>query len=140
MTEQEIFDTVLAHLREQRRAALGDDGECQYRGLGGTACAVGCLIPDELYDPLIEGLSVATIIEAVVPEYLQYQAQELLPVFARIKNHIGAEHLPLLNELQEAHDMDLYISGLALYTSGLDAWEKEMYRIARTFDLKYTPV
>lgn len=133
MTEQEIFDTVLTHLREQGEAATSAGDSCRYRGANGTACAVGCLIPDELYDPLIEGLGVGRIIEAVVPDYRQDQTQELLPVFARIKNHIGAEHLPLLNELQEAHDMDLYISGL-------DAWEEEMHRIARDFDLKYTPV
>ena len=132
MTEQEIFDTVLAHLREQGKAAATDDGGCRYRGADGTACAVGCLIPDELYDPVIEGLGVGRIIEAVVPDYRQDQTQELLPILARIKNHIGAEHLPLLNELQEAHDMGLYISGL-------DAWEEEMHRIACAFDLQYTP-
>ena len=132
MTEQEIFDTVLAHLREQGEAATSAGGSCRYRGANGTACAIGCLIPDELYDPMIEGLGVGRIIEAVVPEYRQDQTQELLPVFARIKNHIGAEHLPLLHELQEAHDMDLYISGL-------DAWEEEMHRIACAFDLQYTP-
>ena len=133
MTGQEIFDTVLAHLRKQGRASRTIAGGCRYRGPDGTACAVGCLIPDELYDPMIEGLGVGRIIEAVVPDYRQDQTQELLPVFARIKNHIGAEHLPLLNELQEAHDMDLYISGL-------DAWEEEMHRIACAFDLQYTPV
>lgn len=94
---------------------------------------MGCLIPDELYDPLIEGLGVGRIIEAVVPGHRQHQGPALRPVLARIKNHIGAEHLPLLNELQEARDMELYISGL-------DAWEEEMHRIARAFDLKYTPV
>ena len=109
---------------------MGDDGECRYRDAGGTACAVGCLIPDELYDPVIEGLSVSQIIRAAV--YLHDQAQARAP-FTRITNHIGAEHLQLLQELQEAHDMDLYISGL-------DAWEEEMHRIACAFDLQYTPV
>ena len=133
MTEQEIFDTVLTHLREQGEAATSAGGSCRYRGANGTACAVGCLIPDELYDPLIEGLTVVQIVKAAMPAPRQHQAQELLPILARIKNHIGAEHLPLLNELQEAHDMDLYISGL-------DAWEEEMHRIACAFDLQYTPV
>lgn len=132
MTEQEIFDTVLTHLREQGKASTNRSGGCRYRGEGGTTCAVGCLIPDELYDPLIEGLSVVGIIEIDVPEYRQDQTQELLPILARIKNHIGAEHLPLLCELQDAHDMDLFNSDLA-------AWEEEMHRIARAFRLKYTP-
>ena len=133
MTEQEIFDTVLTHLREQGEAATSAGGSCRYRGANGTACAVGCLIPDELYDPLIEGLSVVGIIEIDVPEYRQDKTQELLPILARIKNHIGAEHLPLLCELQDAHDIDLFNSDLA-------AWEEEMHRIAWAFDLQYTPV
>ena len=54
MTGQEIFDSVLAHLRKQGDASLNASGKCAYRGEGGTACAVGCLIPDELYDPRIE--------------------------------------------------------------------------------------
>ena len=101
MTEQEIFDTVLTHLREQGEAATSAGGSCRYRGANGTACAVGCLIPDELYDPLIEGLGVGRIIEAVVPDYHQDQTQELLPALARIKNHIGAEHLQLLQALRQ---------------------------------------
>ena len=130
MTEQEIFDTVLTHLREQGKAAATDDGGCRYRDADGTACAVGCLIPDELYDPVIEGLSVSQIIRAAV--YLHDQAQARAP-FTRITNHIGAEHLQLLQELQDAHDVYLFDSGMA-------AWEEGMHRIACAFDLQYTPV
>ena len=133
MTAQEIFDTVLTHLREQGKAAKGRDGDCQYRGTRGTACAVGCLIPDELYNPLIEGLSVDQIFKAAMPEHRQHQARARRPILARIANHLGAENLTLLCELQDAHDIDLF-------NSGLDAWAKEMHRIARAFDLKYTPV
>ena len=129
MTEQEIFDTVLTHLREQGKAAATDDGGCRYRGPDGTACAVGCLIPDELYDPVIEGLSVSQIIRAAV--YLHDQAQARAPL-TRITNHIGAEHLQLLQELQDAHDVYLSDSGMA-------AWEERMHWIARDFYLKYTP-
>ncbi len=31
------------------------DGECSYRGEGGSRCAAGCLIPDDLYRPEMEG-------------------------------------------------------------------------------------
>ena len=128
MTNQEIYDDVLAHLRKQGKAAVNTGGDCQYRGASGTSCAVGCLIPDELYDPLIEGLSVVPLVKATMPEDRKHQAQALRPVLARIKNHIGAKHLPLLCELQDAHDLDLFDSGLV-------AWEKEMHRIARDFGL-----
>ena len=58
MTEQEIFDKAAAHLLEQGKRAR-ENGKCCYRTSGsGTVlkCAVGALIPDELYDPLLEGL------------------------------------------------------------------------------------
>lgn len=32
MTEQEVFDTVLTHLRKQGWPALDADGDCVYRG------------------------------------------------------------------------------------------------------------
>lgn len=55
MTEQEIFDKVAEHLQKQGHRALNEDGVCVYRGKNGTKCAVGALIPDELYDSKIEG-------------------------------------------------------------------------------------
>lgn len=44
------FDAVVAHLYKQRRPAKGVDGFCKYRGENGTTCAVGCRIPDSMYD------------------------------------------------------------------------------------------
>lgn len=58
LTEQEIFDKVAAHLLEQGKKAR-EGGFRRYRAkVGGKVlkCAVGALIPDELYDPLLEGL------------------------------------------------------------------------------------
>lgn len=58
MTEQEIFDKAAAHLLEQGKRAR-ENGRCCYRAsVSGTVlkCAVGALIPDELYDPRLEGL------------------------------------------------------------------------------------
>ena len=132
MTAQEIFDTVLAHLRVQGRAAKGADDRCKYRGLGGTACAVGCLIPNDLYDPRIEGLSTSSIMAGRLPPYRASDAPELLPIAARIASHIGAEHTPLLAALQNMHD------GILAY-HGLPALEDSMRLVAGRFNLKYTP-
>ena len=132
MTEQEIFDTVLAHLREQGEASTNRSGECRYRGEGGTSCAVGCLIPDELYDPMIEGLVLEQIVADCVPDCYRSRAHELLPIMDRIRERLGAEHLQLLEELQGAHDRELFIHGQP-------AWENEMRHIARRFGLAYTP-
>lgn len=131
MTAQEIFDTVLAHLRKQGKASTNRSNGCRYRGEGGTSCAVGCLIPDELYDPVIEGLVVEQLMGAdSPPSSYKSRAQEVLPIMARIEGHLGAEHLKLLEDLQAAHDEVLFLKGLS-------AWENEMRQIARWFDLAY---
>lgn len=50
MTPQEIFDAVCDHLAKQKKRAAREHGGCYYRTPDGLKCAVGCLIPDELYD------------------------------------------------------------------------------------------
>lgn len=54
MKNQEIFDTVTKHLFAQGMQSV-DISVCLFRGPNGTKYAVGCLIPDELYDPKMEG-------------------------------------------------------------------------------------
>lgn len=58
-TNQETFDTVARHLLTQAEKAIrtGTLDECAYRGDRGLRCAVGCLLPDDLYDPSMEGQS-----------------------------------------------------------------------------------
>lgn len=55
MTKQEILDKVAAHFAIQRRPAITVFGHCVYRGPDGLKCAIGALIPDDLYDPRFEG-------------------------------------------------------------------------------------
>ena len=59
MTNQEIFDKVYRHLLTQNaksmRFGLRNGKQCAYRGDDGLKCAIGCLIPDDKYDPIIEG-------------------------------------------------------------------------------------
>lgn len=58
MTDREIFDKVRAHLLNQGVKALTPNlpsGRiCRYRTPDGLMCAVGCLIPETFYDPMIE--------------------------------------------------------------------------------------
>lgn len=51
--EQEIFNTVWFHLKNQNMPCLNEKKYCAYRN-GKMKCAIGALIPDELYDPIIE--------------------------------------------------------------------------------------
>lgn len=51
-TEQELFDHILAHIREQGAPASTEVGDCRYRlpiGERILSCAVGCLVTDEEY-------------------------------------------------------------------------------------------
>ncbi len=56
-TAQEVFDIVYKYLMKQKCRCThdGDIGSgCAYRGLGGTKCAAGVLIPDEKYERTFE--------------------------------------------------------------------------------------
>lgn len=84
---QEIFNKVSTHLLTQGRPAREED-RCRYRTTDGLFCAVGCLIPDELYSSSFEGKTVIKIIREL---YAQGRADWL-------------EHQSLLEKLQWAHD------------------------------------
>lgn len=54
MTKQEYYD-LLIQCSEDGTFPSSYLGECLYRGEGKQKCAVGILIPDDKYDPRIEG-------------------------------------------------------------------------------------
>ena len=94
---QEIFDHVVPLLFAQGKRSMYHDGNgeltCAYRGDGGLRCAVGFLIPDELYYEDLEGRDVMSeavtgVLKNVIPEAL-----------------LGFDGLGIiLNDLQDAHD------------------------------------
>lgn len=93
MTLQEIFDTVVAHLRKQGKAAIrvGPGGPgCAYRGDDGTMCAVGCLIKDEFYHEKLEGHPIA--------------AHFVMIAVRRSIGDLPVGGLTLLSNLQDIHD------------------------------------
>lgn len=57
MTNQEIFDTVYEGLKAQGCGSANSAG-CAYKGENGTKCAVGWLIPDEVYTEDIESTGI----------------------------------------------------------------------------------
>jgi hypothetical protein len=92
MKPQEIFDKVVEHLAKQGRHSLSRNKlHCLYRGPDGLMCAVGCLIPDEMYDPTIESQTISDIILA--PSSLRTH----LPSYFN-------GNIILLGDLQIAHD------------------------------------
>lgn len=112
-TKQEIFDAVVLHLRTQKDVSVMSGGVCAYRGNHGLKCAIGILIPDEVYLSKMEGLGIAYLI-----------ASDLLsPDLKEEFTH----HQSLLSSLQGVHD-----AGALFY------WEKDFKEIATKFGLQYT--
>ena len=98
MTNQEIFNTVAKHMLKQGVRAVDKNGACQYKTPAGNKCAFGCLIPDELYNPCLEGkiACLGTVKDNLaIPDY-----------FAKVYefNGIKQESLPLIKDLQTLHD------------------------------------
>lgn len=87
MDNKEVFYKVKAHLI-QAKGRSAEGSSCKYRGPDGGMCAVGCLIPDELYDPTMEGLNYVGIPEK----------------FPMIKDFFDGVSVDLISELQSIHD------------------------------------
>lgn len=103
-TRQQLFDKVAGHLLKQgKRSETADGNLCKYRN-GNFRCAVGCLIPDELYCPQIDfdsrvdgtaGAAMTTIPEDDSDALLHQILWEA---------GVAADGLKLLLDLQQVHD------------------------------------
>lgn len=92
MDPQKIFDTVVQHLAKQGKRSYNDNIiGCAYRAPGGLSCAVGCLIPDDLYDPKMDR------------EATDYGS--LIESFPEIEEYFGTDNNQLLIDLQGIHDV-----------------------------------
>jgi hypothetical protein len=114
MNKQQIFDTVIHHLRTQGIRATNAAGQCVYRGENGTKCAFGVLIPDALYKPEMEGVNAYSVCER------NPELGRLFPPDVR----------RLLSSLQSVHDMHGSFSGTD--------FECALKRIASEWRLTYT--
>lgn len=94
-TNQQIFDKLDAliadnQLQAQVHAKQHCYSECSYRPGDGHACAVGHLIPDDVYDKSMEGLQVAEL----------YDEDD----YPEIYNLFTPEQIGFLSIIQDAHD------------------------------------
>lgn len=97
MNKQEVFDRVWNHfVVEGNPLSISRDieGSCLYRGPDGTKCAVGLLIPDELYSPDMEGNSVCGLIDDFANKSL-----------AKVLDVENKDDISFLARLQSAHDL-----------------------------------
>lgn len=115
MTDQELFDAVVTHLRKQgRRATNPCTRKCVYHAPDGTRCAAGSLIIDEHYYPDLEGRALTSA-----------------PVeLALIESGLTSEqvHSELLGDLLHCHDENIP-----------EDWEASFAYIAKRAGLNYGP-
>lgn len=112
LLHQQVYDTIASHLLAQGKPArinIKSIVQCAYRTDQGLKCAIGCLIPDDKYDPKMEGKDI---------RYLQRVHPNLLP---KVESKF-------LTELQIAHDT-------TFYPYGLTAWARHMLSIAKKWKL-----
>ena len=108
MNNQEVFDKVARHLLEQKvRSADLEKDNCMYRGPNNLKCAIGCLIPDALYDRRFEGKPV----RALGREFIRSIT-------------FGGVAIELLTSLQRVHDM-----------VDPSEWQITLTEVAQTFNL-----
>lgn len=133
MNKQEIFDTVVTHLRKQGKRATrvssyygGDptDTACAYRSSDGSSCAFGCLIQDSEYNPRFEGMSVVGVLR------MDICPQSLLERLGISSNDLYSNgNVELMQYLQKTHD---------LYK--VDEWEAQFKQAAELCGVVYTPL
>lgn len=85
MTPQELINKVYSHLIKQGGPSQ-NNGSCAYRAPDGRQCAIGCLIPDELYSPEMEHNSLGVLLEISnfhLPKFMQ-ENQNLLQALQNI--------------------------------------------------------
>lgn len=117
MDHQEIFTKVATHLLKQNeKSMLPYRTICAYRGEHGRTCAVGSLIPDHLYDPVMEGSGVygGAVHSALVDLNLVDPDTRYMP----------GSRAALLSDLQGIHDQ---VDPLG--------WKHELERMADKYKL-----
>src|ERR1700722_9077507 len=115
-TAQQLFDESVNFLRQQKKRSINEAGDCVYWNKATNCkCAVGCLIPEKDYNPLIEHQPLQAICEGQYAYLPIHLLEELAP-------HIG-----LLERLQHTHDEALVVD-----------WELDWQSHANDYNLIYT--
>jgi hypothetical protein len=97
LSAQDVFDIVATAMLRQNARATADGVKCMYRAPDGKRCAIGWLMPDEVYERSLEFFGVRDIAARLGTE--RGDAGR----FARFL-YI---HMPLLRDLQGMHDANL---------------------------------
>jgi hypothetical protein len=105
MDTQEAFTIMVTHLRQQGERSV-NGATCAYRGRDGQKCAVGPLIPDELYNVALEGYGVHCVALArVLPVDVDV---EMLGAMQVVHDRMAPEHWERgFADVAAAHELQL---------------------------------
>ena len=115
MTDQTMFDTVVTHLLTQNSVSMNDTGTCVYRGPDNKRCAIGCIIPDEMYTVDLEGKEVKILVNN------SFLSTDLTSYLLQFNTN-------LLIRLQQVHD-----------AHNPKSWYTELEKVAAQFNLNFNP-
>jgi len=122
MTRQEIFDKVAKHLLTQNAKARGDvetggpSGCLYYDSETGRKCAIGCLIPQDQYDPRMEDQGCVNNNEMVI---------DVLKSIGIDCGCNGADYF-FIQSLQKIHD-----------NNAVSVWKNRLITFAASWDLDF---
>lgn len=116
---QELFNDVVSHLRKQKCRAVNGNN-CVYLALDGTKCAIGGILPDELYFSGLEGSGVSLFWNK------NCWIDENYPNVVKVANFIGESNKQLATELQIIHDRRFP-----------ENWEEALEKLAKQEGLVY---
>lgn len=115
-SDQELFDTIIHHLRKQGQKSVSMDYApgytCRYRSPDGLKCSIGALISDANYKPEMEEKPLDALLHS-----------NLLPIDLQAEFQM---HADLLRQLQHIHD-HTYV----------EKWEDGFFLLSKKFNLKY---
>ena len=116
MNRQGVFNQIAKHLLTQMEKS-SDGISCQYRDPSGNRCAIGAIIPEEIY---VRGMECGAI------SHLVETFPQLLTLWNIKSSDESDPDIDLLGELQFVHD-HIAVSG----------WEWELGKCASKYNLEF---
>lgn len=103
LDRQKVFDIVKEKMLAQGKRSMFNEYDCAYRNPDGLKCAIGHLIPDEMYDPKMESGSVIRLFENF-PEIKEYLLNEFGNKNSERTEISDYNDTTFLLKLQQIHD------------------------------------
>ena len=116
---QQVVAQMADHLATQRKASGKPGYSCLYRSPDGCKCAVGALIPDDLYIRVIEDTDIESIMDAETGECrdISDHLHSLMPDLR------SSQVREVLSGAQLYHDRGQPICGLPCYSTDLENYK-----------------